>query len=127
MVSMQHETILLVEDEPSLRSVCKMFLEYSGYQVLDADNALDALHIGSQHSGPIHLLFTDIDMLPMSGLELAEQWVAHHPETHVLFMSGQELDTFESDSTPFKACFLPKPFNPKGMHTAVLEALTQAA
>ncbi len=124
---MQHETILLVEDEPSLRSVCKMFLEYSGYQVLDADNALDALHIGSQHGGPIHLLFTDIDMLPMSGLELAEQWVAHHPETHVLFMSGQGMESFENDLTQVKARFLPKPFNPKGMYTAVVQALSAAA
>jgi DNA-binding NtrC family response regulator len=124
---MQNETILLVEDEPSLRSVCKMFLEYSGYQVLDADNAVDALFIVSEHRGPIHLLFTDIDMMPMSGVELAEQLVILRPETQVLFMSGQGIECVESNLSAFRARFLPKPFNPKGMHSAVVEALSQAA
>ena len=124
---MQAETILLVEDESSLKSVIKMFLEHSGYYVLAADNGVDALFVGSQYKGPIHLLLTDVEMSPMSGPELAEQLLLYRPETQVLFMSGnrQEEDMREGICL-LNARFLGKPFNPAVLRQVVKESLGSA-
>jgi DNA-binding NtrC family response regulator len=121
---MYSETILLVEDEPSLRGVMKMFLEHSGYHVIDADNGVDALFLGTRHQGPIHLLLTDVEMSPMSGPELAEQLVLHRPETHVLFMSGnRQPEDLRDGMCLLNAKFLGKPFNPKILSSVVRETL----
>jgi DNA-binding NtrC family response regulator len=121
---MHSETILLVEDDGSLRSVMKLFLEHSGFHVLDADNGVDALFLSGHHKGLIHLLLTDVEMSPMSGPELAEQVLLHRPETHVLFMSGnrQPEDLF-NDMCLLNARFLGKPFNPGTLRHTVEEAL----
>jgi len=121
---MHFETILLVEDDGSLRSVMKLFLEHSGFGVLEADNGVDALFMSGQHPGPIHLLLTDVEMSPMSGPELAEQVLLHRPETQVLFMSGnrQPEDLF-NDMCLLNAQFLGKPFNPSTLHHTVRQVL----
>ena len=121
---MHFETILLVEDDGSLRSVMKLFLEHSGFGVLEADNGVDALFMSGQHPGPIHLLLTDVEMSPMSGPELAEQVLLHRPETQVLFMSGnrQPEDLF-NDMCLLNARFLGKPFNPSTLHHTVRQVL----
>lgn len=122
---MQTETILLVEDDPSLRSVVRFYLEHSGYQVLDADNGVDALFLGSQFQGPIHLLFTDVEMSPMSGPELAEQLLLRRPATQVLFMSGNHTeDQMLQGLCLLNAKFLGKPFNPRSLGAAVKEVLS---
>lgn len=121
---MQSETILLVEDEPSLRGVMKMFLEHTGYRVLDADNGVDALFVGTRHPGPIHLLLTDVEMSPMSGPELAEQLLLHRPATQVLFMSGnRHPDDLQDGMALLNARFLGKPFNPRMLSEVVRESL----
>lgn len=121
---MHSETILLVEDESSLRGVMKMFLEHSGYHVLDSDNGVDALFVGTQHKGPIHLLLTDVEMSPMSGPELAEQLLLHRPSTQVLFMSGnRNPDDLREGMCLLGARFLGKPFNPKVLSQVVRESL----
>jgi DNA-binding NtrC family response regulator len=121
---MHSETILLVEDEGSLRSVMKMYLEHSGYSVMDADNGVDALFISTQHKGPIHLLLTDVEMSPMSGPELAEQMLLYRPRTQVLFMSGnrQPEDLF-NDMCILNAQFMGKPFNPSQLNQTVRQVL----
>jgi two-component system, cell cycle sensor histidine kinase and response regulator CckA len=121
---MHSETILLVEDETSLRSVMRLFLEHSGYGVMDADNGVDALFLSANHKGPIHLLLTDVEMSPMSGPELAEQMLLDRPETHVLFMSGnrQPEDLF-NDLCLLNAKFLGKPFNPAMLKDSVRQVL----
>jgi two-component system cell cycle sensor histidine kinase/response regulator CckA len=121
---MQSETILLVEDDISLRSVMKMFLEHTGYQVMETDNGVDALMMGTQFPGPIHLLLTDVEMSPMSGPELAEQLLLHRPRTQVLFMSGNRpAEDLRDGLALLGARFLGKPFNPKTLECTVREAL----
>ena len=121
---MHPETILLVEDESSLRTVMKLFLEHSGFQVLESDNGVDALYMSGQYPGHIDLLLTDVEMSPMSGPELAEQVLLNRPETQVLFMSGnrQPEDLF-NDMCLLNARFLGKPFNPSKLHHTVREVL----
>jgi CheY-like chemotaxis protein len=67
------ETILLVDDDVDLRAVTQLGLEHGGYQVLAAENGLEALQIAGEYPGPIHLLVTDLVMPAMDGAELGRQ------------------------------------------------------
>ncbi len=86
------ETILLVEDEPSVRELVGEILREEGYQVLTASSGAEALPLAHSHAGPIHLLLTDVVMPHMNGVELARQLTAHRPGVKVLFMSGYTND-----------------------------------
>jgi CheY-like chemotaxis protein len=82
------ETILLVEDEASVRELTVHILRMQGYHVLVAEQGAEALEVSRQHGGAIHLLLTDVIMPQMNGRELAERLLAERPETRVLYMSG---------------------------------------
>jgi PAS domain S-box-containing protein len=82
------ETILLVEDEESLRTLTRSQLEDSGYTVLEANCGSEAIRIARQHRGPIHLLLTDVVMPGMNGRAVAEVLTASRPETRVVYISG---------------------------------------
>ena len=82
------ETILVVEDQEQLRTVIVRALRDSGYTVLDAGDATDAIEIAERHEGPIHLLLTDVIMPRMHGPELAKHLFAARPDMRVVFMSG---------------------------------------
>jgi two-component system cell cycle sensor histidine kinase/response regulator CckA len=82
------ETVLLVEDEQSLRALTRDLLERSDYQVLEASSGDHALEVAERHGGPIHLLLTDVVMPGMNGAALAANLAPLHPEMKVLFMSG---------------------------------------
>ena len=82
------ETILLVEDEESLRTLTRCQLEDSGYTVLEASCGSEAIRIACQHRRPIHVLLTDVVMPGMNGPALAEKLTASRPETKVVYMSG---------------------------------------
>lgn len=105
------ETILLVEDEHSVRLVTRILLERAGYKVLEAANGAQALQLWEQHPEPIHLLFTDVVMPGgMDGRELAVTLEARNPRLKVILTSGysaelagREIDLKESQT------FLQKP------------------
>jgi CheY-like chemotaxis protein len=80
--------LLLVEDEPSLRTLVVSVLEDRGYEVLQAGNGLDAIELAERHRGRIDLLLTDIVMPGLSGPELAHRLRRLRPGLEVLFMSG---------------------------------------
>ena len=105
------ETILVVEDEAPLRSLAVQFLRAQGYAVLEAAAAEQALECAGQHTGPIHLLLTDVVMPGMSGIELAERMAHARPETKVILMSGYIDDLASLENAPVNgAGFLQKPF-----------------
>jgi two-component system cell cycle sensor histidine kinase/response regulator CckA len=82
------ETILLVEDAEPLRMLAKLFLKENGYEVLSAADGSEAQQAAAQHSGPIHLLLTDVVMPGINGRVLAERLAPSHPGMKVLYMSG---------------------------------------
>jgi PAS domain S-box-containing protein len=82
------ETILLVEDEESLRTLTRTMLEQSGYTVLEAGGGLEAVEVARNRRGPIDLLLTDIVMPGINGREVARNLTMARPGLKVLFMSG---------------------------------------
>ncbi len=86
------ETILLVEDDETLRSSVTQVLKKYGYSTLEATSSDDAIRISETNMGTIHLLLTDVVMPGMSGRELAERLTRQRPEIRILFMSGYTDD-----------------------------------
>jgi two-component system, cell cycle sensor histidine kinase and response regulator CckA len=92
------ETVLIVEDEETVRHLARRFLAASGYQVLTAANGGEALLTCERHPGPIHLMLTDVVMPQMSGPELAERLRRIRPDMRVLYMSGYAGTVIEEGS-----------------------------
>lgn len=88
-----NESVLLVEDDGSVRLLSKSFLQRQGYRVVDVPNGVEALAYAERHGDAIDLLLTDVVMPGMNGRELAERVRRIHPETGVLFASGYTEDT----------------------------------
>jgi signal transduction histidine kinase len=94
-----HETILLVEDEETIRDITRMFLETHGYRVIEAGNGWEALEIWQKERANIHLLLTDLVMPHgVTGQELARQLLADRPDLKVIYCSGHSGDLFGADS-----------------------------
>jgi PAS domain S-box-containing protein len=90
------ETILVVEDEPSILQLVRRLLEAHGYSVLTASTPDDAMRLAADHSGDIDLLLTDVIMPEMNGRDLAERVRALRPQLKLLFMSGHPADVVAS-------------------------------
>jgi two-component system cell cycle sensor histidine kinase/response regulator CckA len=106
------ETILLTEDEEAVRKLTIRILRNAGYTVLTAANGGEALLIGAQHSGVIHLLLTDVIMPRMNGKILAQELLKTRPTLKVLYMSGY-TDNIVDAQGPIEesAHFIGKPFD----------------
>ncbi len=85
-IKLHNEKILVVDDEPAYRELCQELLEKRGYRVLIAQSAKQALSILNETS--VDAVISDIIMPHMSGYELAQEIIANHPNTKILFMSG---------------------------------------
>jgi PAS domain S-box-containing protein len=118
------ETILLAEDEKSVRLTSRLFLEALGYTVLAADTPEEAQRLAGVHSGPIHLLITDVIMPGMNGPDLAAFLAGEHPGLKCLFMSGYTADVMMQRGTLDEGRpFLPKPFSRQDLARKVREVL----
>jgi len=117
-------TILLVEDEPSLRKLTRKTLTDMGYVVLEADNAAHAIEVAHGTESPIDLLLTDVIMPGMSGGDLAKQLSPESPHMRVLFMSGYTDGAIEvRGSLPPGLVVLRKPFTRDTLLRTVAAAL----
>ena len=116
-------TVLLVEDEESLRKLTRNMLESLGFKVLEAANGTEALEITSRYTGRIELLLTDVVMPGINGHVLAEQMAVMHPELATVFMSG--YTDFGHGLSPSEVNFLQKPFSRASLLRKVNEALEQ--
>jgi PAS domain S-box-containing protein len=118
------ETILLVEDEESLRSIVREILEASGYTVIEARHAGHALEIAEGRPAPIQLLITDVVMPGMSGSELVMRLAASHAETRALYMSGYTDDAVVLHGVlAADVAFLQKPFTAEALVRKVREVI----
>ena len=118
------ETILLVEDDPSLRVLAERILRGYGYTVLVASTGQRALTLVEAFTGEIHLVTTDVVMPEMSGTALVERLVLIVPNIRVLFMSGYTDDeVVRRGIFDRRAAFLQKPFTPDQLAFMVREVL----
>ena len=105
------ETVLLVDDEPAMLSLCKRFLTSKGYTVLTANTPREALTLAAENCAELRLLITDVIMPEMSGHELSEQINSLYPEIRCLFMSGYTADIIATRGVLDEGvAFIQKPF-----------------
>ncbi len=108
------ETLLVVEDEPSVRHLACGILKALGYEVLSASNGHDALHVAQKHKGsPIRLVVTDVIMPLMSGKVMAEWLKTTYPDLKILFTSGYTDNAITHHGVlNAGVVFLAKPYTP---------------
>jgi two-component system cell cycle sensor histidine kinase/response regulator CckA len=118
-------TILLVEDEEMVRKLARAVLQESGYRVIEARRADEAIGICEARGAEIDLLLTDVVMPGgMSGGDLVERIATLHPGVKVLYMSAHANDTTAGHGAlPGEATFLQKPFSPRLLTQRVRELL----
>jgi two-component system cell cycle sensor histidine kinase/response regulator CckA len=118
------ETVLLAEDDASVRAVVSDVLAQKGYRVLRAPDGQAALEMARAQQGVIHLLVTDIVMPGMTGRELAEALTAERPGLRVLYMSGYTDDAVVRHGVLDEGMpYLQKPFAPRALAFKVREVL----
>ena len=117
------ETILLAEDEDSIRKVAVRVLEKAGYRVIAAKNGEEAARMAESFDGPIHLVVSDMMMPVMDGRRLAERIRAKRPGTRVLLLSGYTEVTDPRGLPIADAAFLQKPFSTETLAHKVRELL----
>jgi two-component system, cell cycle sensor histidine kinase and response regulator CckA len=118
------ETILLLEDEGSLREIIREVLEEAGYRVLTAADSREALPLARAHGGPIHILVTDVVMPGLGGREIAEALARERPSTRVLYISGYTDEAIGHHNVLDPGVhFLQKPFSTLALLRKVREVL----
>ncbi|MDZ7666100.1 MAG: PAS domain S-box protein [Desulfotignum sp.] len=122
------ETILLVEDEPTILRMTRMMLERKGYSVLPAATPGEAIDLAKTHADKIDLLMTDVVMPEMNGRDLAGQITALYPDIRLLFMSGYTANVIAHQGVlDDGVAFIQKPFSMAEMTEKVREILDTAS
>ena len=118
------ETILLVEDEESVRQLVRDTLASKGYRVLEADSGEAGIAIADKHEGQIDLIITDVMMPGMSGREMVNKLNQTRPAIRILYLSGYTEDAIVSEGK-FESgtAFLQKPFSLQSLSKKVREVL----
>lgn len=123
-ISAGSETILLVEDEKSVRVTTGLLLQSLGYKVITASEPKEALNLIEKLSEPVHLLITDVIMPGMSGRDLAKKLSKKYPDLPCLYISGYTADVIMHNGVLDEGIqFLSKPFTRYDLAQKVLEVL----
>jgi CheY-like chemotaxis protein len=121
------ETLLLVEDDDSVRELVRNVLRENGYRVLEASRGEEALELSELFAGRIDLLVTDVVMPGMNGRELARRLVNFRPQIKVLYISGYaDNAVWYPGGLDAGGAFLQKPFSPEALARKVREALSSS-
>ncbi|WP_447977636.1 response regulator [Candidatus Nitrospira bockiana] len=118
------ETVLVVDDDNTVRALISETLRMKGYHVLDAQFNSGALMASGRHRGPIHLMIADVMMPGVTGRELARRLESLRPDTKILYISGYPKDMLaREDILEEHALFLQKPLSPEVLLPKVRELL----
>jgi CheY-like chemotaxis protein len=121
------ETILLVEDEPPLRHLAKLWLQRQGYRIFEAASGAEALAVWEEHGAKIDLLLTDM-MMPggMSGRDVAEKLLRKKSTLKVIYSTGYSPDAFSHEMGLKEGLnFLGKPYHPNKLTETVRRCLDE--
>lgn len=116
-------TILLVEDEDTVRKVIQRLLQKLGYRVLPASNAEEAIEIFRERDAELDLVLTDVVMPGLTGVQMAEVLREQRPDMKFLFTSGYTSKELGGSPEEPPTPFLPKPFSMDELSRRVEEAL----
>ena len=121
------ETVLLAEDQSSIRTVLREFLESEGYKILEAQNGNDALEIAKHYTGSIDVLVTDVIMPQLRGIELANRVTEIYPGISVILMSGYSEDALVENRllSERNMTLIQKPFDPEELAQKIRESLNR--
>jgi CheY-like chemotaxis protein len=118
------ETILVVEDEPSILKMVTMMLKMEGYTVIPAGSPGEAIRLAREHCGDIHLLVSDVVMPEMNGRDLARNIISLYPNVKRLFMSGYTADVIAHQGVLDQGVnFLQKPFSKMELTSSIRRVL----
>ncbi len=118
------ETVLVVEDDPSVRGLAVRQLNRLGFRVLAASRGDEAIRLAEQHSGVISLLLTDVVLPAMSGHELARRLLNRSPNMKVIYTSGYTRDVVADHGVPSDGLhFIAKPYTLQELAEAVVTTL----
>jgi len=123
-ISSEHrsETILVVDDEPSVRTLIEKILTMRGYAVLAASDAEEAVRLNSEHE--VDAVVTDVMLPSMKGPELVEKLRLHRPRLRALFISGFTSEALvEGGLSPEDIAFVQKPFTGEALSSRLRELL----
>jgi CheY-like chemotaxis protein len=121
------ETVLVVEDEESVRALAIRILRERGYSVLEAADGMEALRIAGEFAGEIHMVLTDVVMPGMSGRDLISRLEAARPGIKALFVSGYTDNVIVHRGVlDSNVAFLQKPFSADGLARKVREVIDSA-
>ena len=119
-----HETILLVEDEPTILGITVRMLERLGYTVLAASSPEEAMRLVSEFAGEVHVLMTDVVMPGMNGRDLADRLLKDYPTMKCLFMSGYTANIITNQGVLSEGMnFIQKPFSMKELAAKLRQVL----
>jgi PAS domain S-box-containing protein len=118
------ETILLVEDEPSILKTTALMLEGQGYRVLTAGTAAEAIQLFKEQIGKVQMLMSDVVMPDMNGRDLAKELRSFNPQLNCLFMSGYTADVIARHGVLEEGVyFIQKPFSLSDLASKVREVI----
>jgi PAS domain S-box-containing protein len=118
-----HETILLADDEPMIRTLGRTILERYGYRVLLAEDGLEAVQMYEQEKGKIGLVVLDLTMPRLSGHDALQHLLQIDPKVRVLLASGYSAEHLDQGYHEHVMGFISKPFRPDQLAQIVREAL----
>lgn len=122
------KTILVAEDDDSVRLLARVTLQSAGYAILEARDGEEALSIYSENASKIALLLTDVAMPRMGGKALVSHLRKHRPELRVILMSGFAGDALTAAGALEGGIeFIQKPFHPDALARIVHAALASTA
>ncbi len=121
------ETILIVEDDPSILKIVRRILQELTYTVLTSETSKGAIRLAEEHAGEIHLLLTDVIMPDMNGLELSTSLQTLYPDMICIFMSGYTANTIAHHGVLDEGVhFIQKPFSRRDLAETVRKVLDEA-
>ena len=119
----ESKKILVVEDEPVVRSLCRAALSHYGFEPIMANDGLEGLELYRRHQSEIALILSDITMPRMSGLEMVDAMFALDQHTNVILMTGYDSHSEVPDRLQKICALLDKPFSVQELIIAVKKCL----
>jgi PAS domain S-box-containing protein len=115
--------VLLVEDDAAVRKVANRILSRAGCVVLEASNGLEALEIADRYHGTIDVVFSDVVMPDMGGVEMQRRLKTGHPGLRVVLTSGYSESEVHGEIRELGATFVPKPYSPDTLLSSIAQEL----